>query len=65
MTFYFCTLIPYDEKEIFNFFDVSKDSLLKIIATYSNIRAWEFSRIEELAGYSPWDCKRVGTQLND
>ena len=33
------------------------------MATHSSILAWEISRTEELASYSPWGCKRFGHNL--
>ena len=30
------------------------------MATHSGILAWEIPWTQELAGYSPWGCKRVG-----
>ena len=36
-------------------------SLEKGMATYSCILAWRIPWTEELAGYSPWDCKELDT----
>ena len=36
-----------------------EDPLEKGMATDSSILAWEIPWIEELAGNSPWGCKRV------
>ena len=33
------------------------------VETHSSILAWEISWIEDLVGYSPWGCKRVGHDL--
>ena len=38
-----------------------EDSLEKGMATQSSILAWRISRIEDLVGYSPWDCKESDT----
>ena len=40
-----------------------EDPLEKEIATHSSILAWEIPWTEDLAGYIPWGCKRVGFNL--
>ena len=38
-----------------------EDPLEKRMATHSSILAWRISWTEYLAGYSPWDCKKLDT----
>ena len=40
-----------------------EDSLKKEMATHFSTLAGEFHRQRSLAGYSAWDCKRVGHEL--
>ena len=37
----------------------SEDLLEKGMATHSSTLAWRILWTEELAGYSPWDCKEL------
>ena len=36
-----------------------EDPLEEEMVTHFSILAWEVPWTEDLAGYSPWDCKRV------
>ena len=38
-----------------------KDALEEGMATHSRILAWRTPMDKSLAGYSPWDCKRLDT----
>ena len=40
-----------------------EDVLEKEMATHSSILAWKSHGQRSLAGYSSWDCKRVGHDL--
>ena len=40
-----------------------EDHLEKEMATRSSILAWEIPGTEDLLGYIPWGCKRVGYNL--
>ena len=37
-----------------------EDPLEEVMATHISMLAWEIPWTESLAGYSPWDHKRVG-----
>ena len=42
-----------------------EDPLEEVMATHSNILAWEIPWTEELMGYSLWGCKRVSLPLSN